>query len=52
MVGSGPGGLLYPYVVRGYRQSTSPAQEDSLKSQEFERLPTSIPGGWQTAIFE
>jgi len=27
MVGSGPGGLLYPYVVRGYRKSTSPAQE-------------------------
>jgi hypothetical protein len=28
MVGSGPGGLLYPYVVRGYRKSTSPAQEE------------------------
>jgi hypothetical protein len=27
MVGSGSGGLLYPYVVRGYRKSTSPAQE-------------------------
>ena len=25
MVGSGLGGLLYPYVVRGYRKSTSPA---------------------------
>ena len=24
MVGSGPGGLLYPYGVRGYRKSTSP----------------------------
>jgi len=30
MVGSGPGGLLYPYVVRGYRKSTSPAQEELL----------------------
>jgi hypothetical protein len=28
MVGSGPGGLLYPYVVRGYRKSTSPDQEE------------------------
>jgi len=28
MVGSGPGGLLYSYVGRGYRKSTSPAQEE------------------------
>jgi hypothetical protein len=25
MVGSGPVGLLYPYGVRGYLKSTSPA---------------------------
>jgi hypothetical protein len=28
MAGSGPGGLLHPYVVREYRKSTSPAQEE------------------------
>jgi hypothetical protein len=43
MVGSGPGGLLYPYVVRGYRKSTSPAQEELLGHR---RLEIENPPGW------
>ena len=39
MVGSGPGGLLYPYVVLGYRKSTSPAQEELFGPPQA-RLPT------------
>ena len=33
MVQSGPGGLLYPYVVRGYRKSTDMPWKNSLALQ-------------------
>lgn len=39
MVGSDPGGLLCPYVVSGYRKSTSPSQEDRVA------VPTVTNGG-------
>lgn len=45
MVGSGPGGLLYPYVVRGYRKSTSPAQEElfGLRRDRLGRQVVGLP---------
>ena len=43
MIGSGPGGLLYPYVVRGYRTSTSPAQEE-LFGYRLGRLGRQVVG--------